>query len=118
MAEFKCDWGLPEVPKSPSQKAVQWNSPRGRLDEEGITPFVASRIFVGEQRAAMEGHVNVASQMNQPGEILRTFFRGCVGVCEGLFTLADPVKDVVLRGRTWLNRELGIWGGCIRSFVF
>ncbi len=62
------------------------------------------RVF---SHAGSAGHVFVANQMDQPGQINRTFFRRCFGVCEGLFTLADPVKNVVGWIRTRLNREFG-----------
>jgi hypothetical protein len=49
--------------------------------------------------------VFVANQMDQPGQVHRTFFRRSFGVCEDLFTLADPVKNVVGGIRPRLNRE-------------
>ena len=55
----------------------------------------------------MEGHVNVANQMNQPGQIHRTFFWCCFDVCKGLFTLLDPEKNIVGGIRTRLNRKFG-----------
>ena len=55
----------------------------------------------------MERLMQIANQMDQPGQIHRAFFRSCFGVCKGLFALADPVKNVVGRIRTRLNREFG-----------
>src|ERR1035441_1074599 len=69
--------------------------------------FVGRWILAGEQRAPMERHVLDANQMNQPGQTHRTFFRRCFGVCEGLFTLADSVKNVVRWVRSRLNRKFG-----------
>ena len=55
----------------------------------------------------MEGHVFVANQMDQVGQIHCSFFWRCFGVGEGLFTLLDTVKNVVGGIRTWFNWEFG-----------
>ena len=55
----------------------------------------------------MQGQVYIADQMNQPAQRHRTFFRRCLGVCEGLFTLADPVENVGGGIGAGLSREVG-----------
>ena len=55
----------------------------------------------------MERLVHVPNQMNQKGQIHRAFFWRCFCVCEVFFALADPVKNVVGRIRTRLDREFG-----------
>ncbi len=65
--------------------------------------FSLTRSLVVTQ--VQRGRMFVANQMDQPGQINRTFFRSCLGVGEGLFTLADPVKNVVGGVRTRLNRK-------------
>jgi hypothetical protein len=60
-----------------------------------LPPLSLVGFFAGAQRTAMEWLVYVANQMYQPGQIHRTCFRKCFGVCAGLFTIAGPVKNVV-----------------------
>jgi hypothetical protein len=50
-------------------ETVQGDPSGGWPDVERISASITGRISVGKQGAAMEGHLNVANQMNQPGQI-------------------------------------------------
>jgi len=55
-------------------------------------------LHVVDQRGAVEGLMKVAHQMNQPGQIDRTQFRGNCVVRQGLLGLGDCQEGVSIVG--------------------
>ena len=53
----------------------------------------------------MKWHVNVANQMDQPGQMHRTFLGWSGGICQGFLGLLNSIQNVVGGIRTRLNWE-------------
>src|SRR5258708_3663709 len=81
--------------KKPIPKTVQLDTSARRHHVKGIAALVASRIGGAEQRGAVQRLMNIANEVDQPGQMNSTSLGRSFRVRDDLLALLDAEKHIV-----------------------